>query len=127
MSESKTADDLFLQVYGMTEWKFSQLLVNYERMDEQDPNEQACPRLVFKPADAAELKELLEMLEGKPRAQALLAMLMDVHNHKILTKRVEDAMPLVPKTRNVPVRKDTVGMFWAPSATLAEQSNVAST
>lgn len=120
-------EDLFTRLYGVSEWEYNQLLVSYERMDEQDPDEQACARLPFKPADAAELKELLEMLKGKPRSRALLAMLMDVHHHKTLAKRVEDAMPLVPKTRDVPVRKDTVGMFWTPNVPLAEQSHLAST
>jgi hypothetical protein len=128
MSEAVAAEvDLFAQIYGLSKWEYGQLLVAYERFDQEDSSQQACDRLVFKPEDAAELKELLEYLKTKPRARALVAMLMDVRNHHALAKRVEDALPLVPKERHQPPRADTVGMFFAANVPLSEQSHLAST
>ncbi|OGG70920.1 hypothetical protein A3I99_00450 [Candidatus Kaiserbacteria bacterium RIFCSPLOWO2_02_FULL_45_11b] len=120
MSEEATTEDLFLSLYGLTEWEFNQLLVNYEHLN-QEPGEQACARLPFKTVDAAEIKVMFELLNGRPRGQALLATILDVCRHNAHVKSIEKAMPLVPK-----MRASTIGAFYAQHVPLAEQSNVAS-
>jgi len=118
MSEEKKTLRPF-ERFSLTEDEFNRRVELHLSLNRSKPRVRSSNDLPFYDWEAAAIKRINDRCKGDFDALALVAGLMKLVDDDVRRRHVEETLRMVPK----PARANTVGMFYSPASTLAEQSN----
>jgi hypothetical protein len=114
--------------FGLTEEEFQGLVQLHLDLNDANPQVRSSKDLPFYDWEAQSLQRLFEAFKDDSVTCSLVAAMMKLVHDDVERRRAEkEAADKVKGRKDKQPRANTIGMFWAPSATLAEQSNAAST